>query len=65
VNPLRRNVFGVAFTDRCQICAVRYTRSAFTFAAASQSPHRLPGALTLPEDFDGDRFDRVSRTHGV
>ena len=27
--------------------------------------HDLTGALTLPEDFDGDHFDRVSRTHGV
>ena len=30
----------VAITDRCQICTVRYTRSARAFATVSpQSPH--------------------------
>ena len=26
---------------------------------------RLAAALALPEHFDGDRFDRVSRTHAL
>jgi hypothetical protein len=26
---------------------------------------RLAAAPALPEDFDGDRFDRISRTHRV
>jgi hypothetical protein len=26
---------------------------------------RLTAALTLPEHFDGDSFDRISRTHSV
>jgi hypothetical protein len=30
-------------------------------------PHadRLAAALALPERFDGDRFDRVNRTHAL
>jgi hypothetical protein len=28
-------------------------------------PERLAAAIALPEHFDGDRFDRVSRTHAL
>jgi len=27
--------------------------------------HRLTGALALADHFDGDGFDRISRTHGA
>jgi hypothetical protein len=36
------------------------------FQRTIDQAHRdeLPAALGLPEHFDGDRFNRVSRTHG-
>jgi hypothetical protein len=37
------------------------------FQRTIDQAHRdeLPAALGFPEHFDGDRFDRISRTHAI